>query len=420
MVHPGDVVPLSVEKPAAGGRMIARRDGQVVLVGGAIPGERVRARIARVARGLAYAETIAVDEPSPDRRDWGGDALCGGCVYGHIAYPRQLEIKSAVIADAFARIGRLPLASAVRVAASPEEAYRMRARLHVRGGRWGFFREGSHDLCDARQTRQLRGDTCDAVNGLVRAAGSLGLESIHEIELAENADCSNRAAFLDSETAIGGPALDRLAGCAGFTGIAAEAVRGNAYVTDVVDVAGRVLHLRRHVQAFFQGNRFLLPALAGRVVEELPDGGEVVDLYAGGGLFSTAAAAVRGARVTAIEGDRVAAADLQYNASTVEGVTAIHRPVEAYVARGFGGASGSATAIVDPPRTGMSREAADGILRARPSRLVYVSCDVATLARDARRFVDAGYALGRVDAFDLFPNTPHVETVAVFDAARTT
>jgi 23S rRNA (uracil1939-C5)-methyltransferase len=75
----------------------------------------------------------------------------------------------------------------------------------------------------------------------------------------------------------------------------------------------------------------------------------------------------------------------------------------------------AATIIVDPPRTGMSAEALDGVLALGAPRLVYVSCDIATLARDARRLVDAGYALGRVDAFDLFPNTPHVETVVVFE-----
>jgi 23S rRNA (uracil1939-C5)-methyltransferase len=76
------------------------------------------------------------------------------------------------------------------------------------------------------------------------------------------------------------------------------------------------------------------------------------------------------------------------------------------------------TIVVDPPRTGMSREALDGAINVRAPRIVYVSCDVATLARDARRLVDAGYALERVDAFDLFPNTPHVETVAVFFHAQ--
>src|SRR6476661_3758202 len=103
MVAPGQLLSLTIEKPAAGGRMIARVDGQVVLVGGAIPGERVTARVERVAKGVAYADTIAADTPSADRRSTLSDPLCGGCLYAHIAYPRQLELKSLVIADAFGR-----------------------------------------------------------------------------------------------------------------------------------------------------------------------------------------------------------------------------------------------------------------------------------------------------------------------------
>ena len=93
--------------------MIARVDGQVVLVAGTIPGERVIARVARVGKGVAYAETVSVEEPSADRRAPFTDPLCGGCGYAHIAYRRQLEIKAQVVADAFARIGRIELPSQI-------------------------------------------------------------------------------------------------------------------------------------------------------------------------------------------------------------------------------------------------------------------------------------------------------------------
>ena len=135
--------------------MIARVDGQVVLVSGAIPGERVEARIERVTKGVALAETIGVLEPSPDRREPFVDPLCGGSLFSYIAYPRQLALKSEIIADAFKRIGRLELPGTVAVAASPEDGYRMRARLHVRAHTLGFFREGTHEICGARATRQI-------------------------------------------------------------------------------------------------------------------------------------------------------------------------------------------------------------------------------------------------------------------------
>ena len=164
--------------------------------------------------------------------------------------------------------------------------------------------------------------------------------------------------------------------------------------------------------AFFQGNRFLLRDLVAHVVAQVPQGSAAVDLYAGAGLFAIAAAVSRSARVTAVEGDRFAAADLVANAMAAgAAVVPVHQAVETFTARPSGAAD---VVILDPPRTGVSKEALAGVLRIRAPRLVYVSCDVATLARDARRLVDAGYALERVDAFDLFPNTPHVETVAIF------
>jgi 23S rRNA (uracil1939-C5)-methyltransferase len=168
------------------------------------------------------------------------------------------------------------------------------------------------------------------------------------------------------------------------------------------------------VRSFFQGNRHLLGRLVQHVVDQVRAGEAVVDLYAGVGLFSVSVAAAHGARVTAVEGDRFAAADLEANAAGGS-VVAAHQSVEQFVAAIRPQTGGAAVSvIVDPPRTGMSREAVDGVLRLKPSRITYVSCDVATLARDARRIVDAGYVIERADGFDLFPNTPHVETVVGF------
>jgi len=393
--------------------MIARVEGQVVLVTGAIPGESVRARVERVGRGVAYADTVGIERPSPDRRDVFVDPRCGGCLYGHIAYARQLEIKGQVIADAFQRIGRLPLPGAVAVAASPEDGYRMRARLHVRGPRIGFYRENTHELCDVRQTRQLLPATCDVLERLGAAMASLAVEGVGEIELSESIDASERAIFLDASGDIDARTVERLAGLEGVTGVASpSASRGSPFVTDRLSIDAAVsVALRRHVLAFFQGNRHLLAALVSHVVAQLPREEDVVDLYAGAGLFAVFAAAVRGARVVAVESDRVAAADLGVNADAIgASVTAVHQAVEDFVRH----PRPASTVIVDPPRVGMSREAVTGVTNMKPARLIYVSCDVATLARDARRIVDAGYAIERVDAFDMFPNTPHVETVVLF------
>jgi 23S rRNA (uracil1939-C5)-methyltransferase len=422
MLSPGRMLTLTIEKPAAGGRMIARHDGQVVLVGGAIPGERVRARVDRATRKVAYAETTSVDEPSADRRAWDGDVQCGGCLYAHIAYARQLEIKAAVIVDAFARIGRIVLASPPSMVPSPESGYRMRARLHVRGLQVGFFREGTHDLCEPRQTRQLLAATADVVERVGAVIRSCGLDAIREIELAENADASARVLAIDSVPPIDRQALEDIAAVEGLTGVvSAGRTIGDAHVIDTIDIEHASMHLRRHVLAFFQGNRFLLSGLAAHVVGQIETGADVIDLYAGGGLFSVAAAERRGAHVVAVEGDRIAAADLAANSSTRSGIRPVHQAVEEYL----GGASSESRGadrvqrivIVDPPRTGMSQAALVGVIQLRAPRIVYVSCDVATLARDARALVDAGYHVDGVRGFDLFPNTPHVETVVTFNRA---
>ena len=411
---PGETVELDVEKPAAGGRMIARVDGQVVLVSGTIPGERVTARIERVTKGVAYAQTIAVEDASPDRRAAEVDPECGGALYRHIAYARQLAIKRDVIVDAFTRVGRLTLPAPPPVTPSPEEGYRMRARLHVRGRRIGFFREATHDLCDARVTGQLLPASCDVLDRLTATIRSLGVDAIREIELSENLDASERAVALDLDGPLDARVVERLAATDGVTGLVSPAgVHGRPHVTDRIDLDGAAVALRRHVLAFFQGNRYLLRALAAHVVSQLGDG-PVIDLYAGVGLFAVAAARARGLAVTAVEGDRHAAADLDANAIDTS-VRAVHQPVETFVRSVRRQPDSHQTVIVDPPRTGMSREALDGVIALGSPRIVYVSCDVATLARDARRIVDAGYAIARADAFDLFPNTPHVESVVVLD-----
>jgi len=415
MVKPGETIPVTIDKPAAGGRMLGRVDGQVFLVAGAIPGERVIARVDRVSRGVVFADTLDVDAPSPDRRQPFGDPLCGGCVYSHIAYARQLEIKGQILADAFKRIGRLELPAPVRVAGSPEDGYRMRARLHVRGSRLGFFRESTHDVCDARMTRQLLLPTCDALDRLGAAIRSAGLEAIREIDLSENVDASDRVVYLDAAAAIDAAALERLAAIDGLTGLAsAFGGYGNAFVTDRLTLGeGVSVALRRHVLAFFQANRHLLGHLVAHVIDQTRADGEVVDLYAGVGVFAVSLAASGGVRVTAVEGDRYAAADLAANAAAAGGsIVAVHQSVERFLERA---GLRAGTLIVDPPRTGLSHEALNGALRLNAAGLIYVSCDVATLARDVRRMVDAGYAIDRADAFDLFPNTPHVETVVVLE-----
>ena len=414
---------LLVEKPAAGGRMIARRDGQIVLVSGAIPGERVTAAIEQVRGGVIYASTIAVESASPDRRAPFDDPSCGGSVYSHIAYPRQCALKGEVIADAFRRIGRVPLEAEVPVRPSPEEGYRMRARLHVRGSRIGFFREGTHTLCDPVASRQLLPDTIGVLRDLGDRLSRDGIESARELELTENVPGSERAILIELAPGAAETARRVLAAADArcLTGVVVVPVdapdrtasRGRPWVTDVLSLgpSGTPLTLRRHVASFFQGNRHLLEPLVQTVAGLVPAEG-VVDLYAGAGLFGLACAALGRGPVVAVEGDRHAAQDLEANAQRLgDAVTVRTSSVESFLSREA--IPSSATLLVDPPRTGLSRQVSEGLAASGAARIVYVSCDVATLARDVRRLVDAGYELRHVEGFDLFPNTAHVETVVV-------
>ena len=197
----------------------------------------------------------------------------------------------------------------------------MRARLHVRGGRIGFFREGTHELCDARATRQLLPATCDALERLAAACARWATRPCRPSRCRRTWTPRERVVHLDAIQ----PPGDLLDGARRYARpyrsdrhAGAERFPATRTFTKRLVVDGRDIVLRRHVLAFFQGNRYLLSSLVSYVAALVAAGDQVIDLYAGAGLFALAAAA-RGARVVAVEGDRTAAADLQANASVLVG-----------------------------------------------------------------------------------------------------
>jgi 23S rRNA (uracil1939-C5)-methyltransferase len=299
----------------------------------------------------------------------------------------------------------------------------LRARFHAGPGGFGFYREGTHSPCDPAETGQLLDATVAVVRELSRVVRADRHHGITALELAENCPATERSVHVEAR-ALDAAGLRRLA-VAGITGVTGArmadpgtvVVHGHPTVRDEIAVDagdGRVLvQLQRSARAFFQGNRYLLAPLVNRVVR-WTNGERVADLYAGVGLFATALAAAGRTTVVAVEGDAVSSQDLQLNARAYDGsLRAVHARVEDYL-RGWNPVEG-ATAIVDPPRTGLSTEARERLLTACPSRLVYVSCDAATLARDLRSLVGSAYDLVHLEAFDLFPNTAHVESLAVLD-----
>jgi tRNA/tmRNA/rRNA uracil-C5-methylase (TrmA/RlmC/RlmD family) len=249
---------------------------------------------------------------------------------------------------------------------------------------------------------------------------------ISSIELAENIAGDERVIHVTaaSQAALTDRILDdaaaagQLTGCSGRTADGTLRTSGVPVVSDPLRVLteGRAASgaLQRHAESFFQTNRFLLPRLVTTVLDAVRAENDVLDLYAGVGLFSIALVATGRRGVTAVEGDRTSGADLLRNAAA-NGASvrvAIGR-VEDQLWRWKG--APASTLVVDPPRTGISKEAMRAIAGHGAARVVYVSCDPPTMARDARRLLDGGYRFTSIRGFDLFPNTPHVECVGVFD-----
>jgi 23S rRNA (uracil1939-C5)-methyltransferase len=405
--------------------MIARHDGAIALVSACIPGEVVEATIEKVQRGTIWAKTTRVIDPSPDRIRSEGDWSCGGNVFAHVRYDRQLALKRDILRDAFTRIGHVPTPDNLTVVGSPVDGYRMRARLHVRRKQIGFFREGTHDLCDPGPTHQLLPTTIAALEQFQAILATMSGDRIAQIEVSENCAATERAFHLDVAEDAARRRLADVPRIAEVTGVSygeegshrSQVVWGTPFVSDVIEVPAKdgvlTVSLRRHAHAFFQGNRFLLSDLMAAVVgAALP--GNVLDLYAGVGLFAVTLAVRGGGHVIAVEGDRRAADDLNTNAAAFGDTLSVrHQSVETFLA--VATPAGVRTVIVDPPRTGVSKEALTRLVGLSATRIVYVSCDVATLARDARLLVESGYRLADIRAFDLFPNTAHVETLAVFE-----
>ena len=354
--------------------MITRRQGQICSSPARFPASGSPSRSISVEKRLAFASTVSVDEPSADRRE-AHDPLCGGCVYAHIAYPRQIALKAEIIGDAFVRIGKIPLADAVMVQPSPESGYGLRARLHVHGYDAGFYREGTHALCDARLTSKSARELWTASPPCSRRSVNHDSLSVH-VEFSENIDGRRTRTHFDvvPDARALEPAFARAIEAARLTGCTARGqvgplVRvGNPIVSDPLATLthGRATsgRLGRQPASFFQGNRFLLPDLVGTVLDAAPVAGVLLDLYAGVGLFAVALASTGRREVIAVEGDKAASSDLQKNAEAYPDVLrVVAGRVEDFISR---------SANVPTRSLSIHREPAS---RAKPSmRLRRTSC----------------------------------------------
>jgi 23S rRNA (uracil1939-C5)-methyltransferase len=424
-VKQGDPLELQVEKAVYRGLGLARHEGRVIFVPGTYGGERVNAKVEEVGRGYARARLEQLLLPSPHRRvsPCRYSDRCGGCAYQELEYEEQLRVKQAILRESLLR-ARVSWDAEIPLLRSPEQGWRTRARLHVdwddAAPRLGFHEEGTQVLVDVLECLQLSAGLTRAARALLAALlekGALG-RRVSAFELAESDDGAERVACLVTDLSLQAAAgLVGLGDAAGLTGLlvapggepspAAVLLSGSPYVH--ATVAG--LRLRAHQQSFFQANRFLLEPLVDTVLRLLPAGGPVLDLYSGVGLFSLPLSR-RGDPVRAAEIQAQAAADAVANAEAagVRGVRVFAKDVESAL-RELLPANGERI-LLDPPRSGASRQAVRAIAERHPASITYVSCDPPTLGRDLQLLLGHGYRLAALEALDMFPDTFHVEAVA--------
>ena len=412
----GEVVTLEVGPVAHGGHCVARHEGRVVFVRHALPGERVRAQVTEAGDGASFwrADAVEVLEASPDRvpSAWpaAGPGGVGGGELAHVALPAQRAWKAAVIAEQLRRLAHVEPEVVVDAAPGDVDGLGWRTRVELvadADGRAGMHRHRSHDVV---------------------ALADMPLATVAIAELGLFDRTWPAGARITAVAPAGGDRPVVLVDGVPW-GERGPDRRPNARtsVREEAEAAGRTFRWRVAADGFWQVHRAAPGVLAGAVVDAVrgfagggadagsAEGATVVDLYSGAGLLTLPLAHVVGerGRVVAVEGDPRAVRDARRNAHDAPQVELHHGAVQDVLA---GGLVGRADVVVlDPPRVGAGRPVVDAVAALAPSRVVYVACDPAALARDVAYLAGHGYALTSVRGHDLFPMTHHVETVAVLD-----
>lgn len=391
----GESLVLTATAVATGGEALARdSDGRVVLVEGALPGEQVRAVVTRAHRTYARARVVDVLAASPHRVAPPCPHVargCGGCGWQHVQPEAQARLKADVVADNLRRLGRL-LAPTVRVGPGVgPRGYRATVRLAVVDGGVGFRRRRGHEVVvvdECLVAHPLLADLIGAPRATFGTAGEVTLRCGTRTgqRLALLAPSSSGARFPGDVTVVGADEL---------------AAGRQAWFHE--EVAGR--RLRISAQSFFQSSAEGAELLVGLVAQALagaPDG-PLVDAYGGVGLFGATVGG--GRRLTIVETSRSSLADARANlpgAAMVAGDVAQWR------------AQPAAAVVADPPRAGLGGDAAAVLAATGASHLALVSCDPASLGRDAGLLGQHGFDHEWSTVADLFPGTPHVEVVSRF------
>jgi 23S rRNA (uracil1939-C5)-methyltransferase len=396
---------------AYGGEVLGRLpDGRAVFVPFALPGETVRLRLVEEKRGFARAELVEVLSPAPDRTTprCVHYTTCGNCHYQHIDYPAQLAAKTAILRDQLERIGKLEDPPVEPIVPSPDPYYyRNNVQFHLtKDGELGYHRFRSQEVFAIRECHLPEGSMNEVwpqldfepLPGLERIGLRMGTGE--DFLLTLESEDPKIPEYLVEEMPISIAHLGP-----GGTAVLA----GSRFVW--IEVLER--QFRVSAGSFFQVNTRMAEAMVQHLLDHLPldPGDTLLEIYAGVGLFS-AFLAPRVARLIGIESSSSASDDFVFNLDEFENVELYEGPAESVLP---GLEASPKSVLVDPPRAGIDRFVLDGILRFEPETIGYVSCDPATLARDARRLVEGGYQLRRVTPFDLFPQTYHIESISFWD-----
>ena len=431
------MISLSIESLAYGGDGIARlEDGRTAFVSGTVPGERVTVEVLEEHPRFVRARAVDILEPSPDRvtPPCPYFGLCGGCSWQHVTYSAQLTAKRNAVVDALARIGHVEGAEELVAATveSPDRyGYRNKVELVVDTSsprpKLGFHRSSSAQIVEIEECFLLpkaHRKSPRALAGALRyLAGDqdLGLERVALRVAAHTKDVEvalwgspgafpRKAAATTLGSAIKSTSLVRVMtkGATKERRIAGvEVLSGKGHWTE------RLLGTSMAISApsFFQVNTKAAEKLVELVLDALaPDGSDrVLDLYAGAGTFSLPLARVAG-EVVAVEAASSAIRDLRRN---LEAESLWADVIGGDAVNELASLGHVDAAVVDPPRSGLHPDAARALAATRVASIAYVSCDPATLARDVSALASCGYVLTSATPVDLFPQTFHVETVAV-------
>ena len=433
---------VTIEGYGEGGMGVARIDGRVVFVHGALRGEKCRVLILKTLKSVAFAKVLEVLEPSSERMesDCPYFPRCGGCTYRHIRYEEELRLKKQRVQDNLSRIGGSDVTVEEILGAQDTLRYRNKAQYPVsKDGAVGFYRARTHEVIECEHCLLVRPEADAAAEALreymqsCHVAGydeKTGRGLIRHLYVRSNAAGESLICVLVNGDKL--PKEDRLVAllrdaCPKCTGIVlgtntkkGNVILGDRYRTlwgsDRLEdtLCGKTFKLS--VPSFYQVNRAQAERLYAKTIEfaDLTGQETVLDLYCGAGTITLAlsdhAKKVLGAEIVpeAIDDARENAA--RNGVKNAEFFCGDASDVAKKLAREN---LRPDVITVDPPRKGLAADVVESIAEMQPQRVVYVSCDSATMARDVKRLADLGYTARRACAVDMFPRADHVETVCL-------